>query len=39
MPQIAAEHVNTISDNGEIISQYLNTLGLKPSDYEKMGLA
>jgi hypothetical protein len=39
MPEIAAEHIIAISNDGEIVSTHLGTFGLRPNDYEKMGLA
>ena len=39
LPQICAEHVIAISHDGESIVEQLSSLGLKPYDYEKMGLA
>ena len=37
MPQIGAEHVTTVSHDGNSIVPYIGSIGLKPTDYEKMG--
>jgi len=37
MPQIAAEHIIEISRDGKLITEHIETIGLKPNDYEKIG--